>query len=503
MKVIRLLVIIGCLILSLTACESKPADRSNVFGDYLTIGGEPNRYTPTMSVVPGLPIDVTTVMEDIDNYRIEIQVEQGVLIGEPGDENSKQVSIKYDNTTVYWSPLTGSEIDKAIESDNIDIRVYDEDGFLVTSNTYLIVKDQEGFFALVSVMFTHLTTAEPVESFEDLSIMVEELENQVLVLEGENQAINEEFETLKVEHETATGHMDVYLNQLQEATIDGYQTIYDYVLLPGLSGEDILKIHFQAKEKGNWMLCEATFDPEIRNNLDLMVDTGLMTAEIVEMETIEPSMDNELVIGLIETGVEIENIQAVAVVYNGDFDENITFENDGLHVTEYLMVKNSEFDPWLIYQYDYSYVHEPTKTLMEKYKDQLADGHMTIDGLKGLIDVATDYDSLIKTYVTYEDQFTDVVNEKYAQKMYLLYNNDQLAGMFPHLSKLSYDQSHRHAELLVTQMHFIEGFEYIAQIVDEALITYEGDTSVADFVASVQWWMIELDDVNNEDGKDD
>lgn len=503
MKFIKCIMIIGCLVLCLSGCDSKPAERSHVFEAYLTVGSEPNRYTPTMSVVPGLPIDLSTTNETIENYRIEIEVKNGVIFHELETDYKKTVDLSYEDMTVYWSPIIDEVIDNEIETDNIDIRLYDEAGFLVTSNTYQIVKDQEGFYALVSIMFNHLKATEPVEAFEDLSSTVADLESQVLVLEGENQSLNEQLETLTVEFDAAAANEEVYLNQLKEATIDGYETIYDYVLMPGLSAEDILSIHFDACQKGNWMLCEATFEPGLRNDADLVVDTGLVAATIVEMETTKVSPDNELVIAMVESGMDIEFIQAVTVVYNGDFDENISFENDGLHVVEYLMGRNSALEPWLIYYFDYSSVHETTKNLMEKYKDDLADGQMTIDGLKGLIEVASDYNSLIKTYVTYEDQFSDIINEKYAQKMYLLYNEDQLAGMFPHLSKLTYDQSHRHAELLVTQMHFIEGFETIGQIVDEALITYEGDASVADFVASVHWWMIELDDVDNQDGKDD
>ena len=120
-----------------------------VFDEYLDVSTSIDYYQLTMSSVPGLPLDLKVLKEEVE-YTIDISVSDGELLSwEDGTirQLGDTVFIDYKDFTVYWSPLD----DVVIENAELLIAVKQDDE-VIAKATYKIALSDEGYVLMQIVL---------------------------------------------------------------------------------------------------------------------------------------------------------------------------------------------------------------------------------------------------------------------------------------------------------------------------------------------------------------
>ena len=126
------------------------------FGEAITVDYKMNvstsidNYMPTMSSVPGIPIEVDTKVNNYSNdLELRITSDKGQLL--LWDNDGKIIHLEneyicpYEDTTVYWTPLTENE--GLVEVATIRVGIYDlaRDKITITYIGQISLVEGEGY----------------------------------------------------------------------------------------------------------------------------------------------------------------------------------------------------------------------------------------------------------------------------------------------------------------------------------------------------------------------
>lgn len=120
-----------------------------VFEEYLDVSSSVERYQLTMSSVPGLPLDLKVLKDDVA-YTIDLSVSAGHFLSWKGgavEQLGDRVYLDFTDATVYWSPLE----DVIIESADVVIEVKQDDE-TIAKTEYQIVLADDGYILMRTVL---------------------------------------------------------------------------------------------------------------------------------------------------------------------------------------------------------------------------------------------------------------------------------------------------------------------------------------------------------------
>lgn len=142
----KYLISVICIIsIIICGCSSNTSDSSTT--DLINLSTPLEEYFLTMSSVPGFPLEFTAEEQSNDNLVFEIALQSGKLIkwnspdGKITDLGS-EVTLSYEDTTVYWSPDFNSIDEQVKMIVNVKDSSTDE---VLDSGTYYFVENNGGY----------------------------------------------------------------------------------------------------------------------------------------------------------------------------------------------------------------------------------------------------------------------------------------------------------------------------------------------------------------------